>query len=180
MILHISVGLDTHLVMAQHNKRLVGVFKGVKWHMATITDVADYFRWRVDYESGDNITPLKLQKLCYYALAWHVVFTGKRFFEGEFEHWDHGPVNYSLYSMYKDYKWRPIDPNDIKETFSPADVFDVDELDTLQEVWETYGDYGAKHLETLTHQEDPWKMTKNNEVISLESMREYYVTMLNE
>lgn len=91
--------------------------------MATIYDVANYFRWRIDYDAGDNITQLKLQKLCYYAQAWHVTFTGERMFPGEFERWDHGPANRDLWHHYKEHGWHPIDPHDVQETFSPADVF---------------------------------------------------------
>lgn len=148
--------------------------------MASIFDVADYFRWRVDYDSGDNITQLKLQKLCYYAQAWHVTFTGDRLFEEEFEHWNHGPANRELYLEYRDMSWHPIDPMDIKEEFSPADVFSIKELETLQEVWDSYGDYGAKRLEELTHQEDPWINTPRNYIIPVETMREYYSRMLEE
>lgn len=145
--------------------------------MATIFDVANYFRWRTDYEAGDSITPLKLQKLCYYAQAWHVTLTGKRLFDEEFERWDHGPANYELYKKYESYQWRPIPPegppDDITD-FYPAEVFTSEELDTLNEVWEAYGDYSAKFLENLTHREDPWLMAGPNQIITVESMKEYY------
>lgn len=148
--------------------------------MADIFDVANYFRWRTDYEAGDNITQLKLQKLCYYAQAWHITFTGERMFSDEFERWDHGPANHDLWQHYNEHGWRPIDPQDVQETFSPADVFTLEELETLQEVWESYGHFGAKHLEALTHQEDPWLNTKRNHIITVESMHEYYSQMLAE
>jgi uncharacterized phage-associated protein len=149
--------------------------------MVTIFDVANYFRWHVDYEAGDNITQLKLQKLCYYAQAWHIAFTGNAMFEAEFEAWDHGPANRELYTFYRprlERGWDPIDPEDIQETFSPAGVFSLIELETLQEVWETYGDYGAKRLEELTHQETPWLETPRNAIISVEQMGEFYSAML--
>ena len=81
--------------------------------MATIFDVANYFRWRVDYDAGDNITALKLQKLCYYAQAWHLAFTGEPLFEEEFQAYDHGPLNYELWKFYqKPRGWEPIEPDD--------------------------------------------------------------------
>lgn len=147
--------------------------------MATIFDVANYFRWRVDYDAGDNITALKLQKLCYYAQAWHLVFTGGPLFEEEFEAWDHGPLNYALWKLYqKPQGWTPIDPDDDLWEFEPAEIFTSDELDTLNEVWETYGAYTAKHLEHLTHQEDPWRSAKKNDVIKKSVMRAYYHAQL--
>jgi len=142
--------------------------------MATIFDVANYFRSRVDYEAGDNITPLKLQKLCYYAQAWHATWNnGDRLFEEEFEHWDHGPANYQLFDKYREYKWQAIDPSDLDE-FDPFDVFTTQQLDSLGEVWAAYGDFSAKRLENLTHQEDPWLQTAQNETISVEMMVAYY------
>ena len=142
--------------------------------MANIFDVANYFRSRVDYEAGDNITPLKLQKLCYYAQAWHATWNqGALLFEEEFQHWDHGPANYQLYDRYRDYKWQPIDPCDMDE-FYPAEIFTLQELESLGEVWEAYGDFTAKRLENLTHQEDPWLNTSTNEVIPVEAMIEFY------
>ncbi|ARU60484.1 hypothetical protein CBW65_04900 [Tumebacillus avium] len=148
--------------------------------MATIFDVADYFRSRVDYEAGDNITPLKLQKLCYYAQAWYATWNqSERLFEEEFEHWDHGPANYALFDKYRDYKWQPIDPSDL-EDFNPAELFTMQQLETLGEVWEAYGDFTAKRLENLTHQEDPWLQTGSNEVISVEAMVQYYSQLAEE
>ncbi|QJC52764.1 DUF4065 domain-containing protein [Paenibacillus albicereus] len=149
--------------------------------MATIFDVAKYFRWRVDYEAGDTMTNLKLQKLCYYAQAWNLVFNKKPMFQEPLMAWDHGPANYDLYKHYRsqlDQGWDSIEPGDIKESFSPNEVFSFEELETLQEVWDTYGDLGAKRLEILTHQEDPWLKTRKNVEISHELMQEYYTQQL--
>lgn len=151
--------------------------------MATIFDVANYFRWKTDYDSGDNMTNLKLQKLCYYALAWHKTFTNHRFFTNEFEAWDHGPLNQDLYYHYRnqiDRGWDPIPPEDIKENFDPTEYFSVDELDSLQEVWDTYGHLGAKRLEELTHQEKPWLDTPRNYIIPIELMQEFYSGLVSE
>ena len=35
--------------------------------------------------------------------------------------------------------------------------FVEDVQDILEQVWEVYGDYSADQLESMTHQEDPWK-----------------------
>lgn len=145
--------------------------------MVTIFDVANYFRWRIDYEAGDNMTNLKLQKLCYYALAWHKTFTGERLFNADFEAWDHGPANRELYKHYRsqlDRGWDPIPPDDECENFDPAEVFSLTELDSLQEVWDSYGHLGAKRLEELTHQERPWLETRKNCTIPIDLMEVYY------
>ena len=63
------------------------------------------------HEVGDYLTNLKLQKLVYYAQAWYLALTDEPLFDGEFEAWVHGPVNYHLYKKYQHHEWRPIDDN---------------------------------------------------------------------
>lgn len=153
---------------------------------ATIYDVANYFLSKVDYGSGSSITPLKLQKLVYYAQAWYFVFYDKPLFNEHFEAWAHGPANPELFKAYKKYGWRSIDPI---EDFN-LEMFSDEQIEHLDEVWETYGRYDGKYLENLIHQEDPWTNTRIGCVpgeyckkeITLESMKKYYqkVLMLTE
>jgi uncharacterized phage-associated protein len=57
----------------------------------------------------------------------------------------------------------------------------------LFEVMDVYGKYTATELERLTHQEKPWRDARGSlpldepsrAVISLETMREYYSSLLN-
>jgi len=42
----------------------------------SVNDVANYFLKILERDSGSSITHLKLQKLVYYAQAWHLVFRG--------------------------------------------------------------------------------------------------------
>ncbi|MHB1629887.1 MAG: Panacea domain-containing protein [Bacilli bacterium] len=150
--------------------------------MATIFDVADYFRWCVDYGGGDNITQLKLQKLCYYAQAWHLAFTGKPLFEEEFEAWPHGPVSRALRAKYRKSGWQSIPPGDIHRSFDPARALTDDESNTLQIVWNKYGGFTATRLEELTHQEYPWRaargalpsLARSRSIILREHMAQFY------
>ena len=144
----------------------------------SIFDVANYFLSKVDYSSGSSITPLKLQKLVYYAQAWHMVFYDKPLFEEHFEAWAHGPANPSLFQLYKPYGWHSIDPLD-RIDFS---MFTDEQIKHLDEVWETYGRYDGKYLENLTHQESPWVDARMGygpgeyctKEITLDSMKRYY------
>lgn len=146
--------------------------------MATIFDVANYFLYRANENDENSITPLKLQKLCYYAQAWNLVWEDKPIFDEEFQAWPHGPANSALYSAYKKYRWTPI--KKIKK-FDQS-VFDAKEIETLDEVWEAYGIFDGAYLEKLTHQETPWVSARDgvkdgahcNNVISQESMLDYY------
>ena len=64
-------------------------------------DVANWFLAKADYEAGDVITPLKLQKLLYYAQGWTLAILNKNLFEEDFQAWTHGPAIPSIYRKYK-------------------------------------------------------------------------------
>lgn len=158
---------------------VIRLFKGGN-RMTTIFDVANYFISRSDDENP--MTPLKLQKLCYYAQAWSLVWDNENLFEEDFEAWVHGPANHMLYRKYKEISFiKHIDPdyND--------NIFNEDSLETLDVVWNTYGDYSGKYLEQLTHIEEPWINArrdlhpgeKSNNVIAKESMKLFYSSLNN-
>lgn len=145
----------------------------------TCQDVADYFLAFAN-ETGDPITNLKLQKLVYYAQAWHLANYSKPLFDDDFEAWVHGPVIRNLYFSYNKYG-----PSVIKSDLKIQDVerkFAPETMKFLQEVAEVYMPYGAYHLERMTHQEEPWNKARGHcapdenceNIISKESMKEYY------
>ena len=154
-----------------------------KMEEVTIFDVAKHFLNRVDIGAGSVMTHLKLQKMCYYAQAWHLVFAGKPMFIQEFQAWDHGPVCPELWQAYRGYRWQPIPRPEQFDT-----VFGAEQNDTLEEVWDTYGRFDAKYLERLTHKEEPWIKARGNclsgeycdNVISHQSMKDYYRNYLND
>ena len=64
-----------------------------------ITQLADWFL------SKESMTPKKLQKLCYYAVAWGYALLNRRIFnDDEFHAQIHGPVSPTLYHTYGE-KW---------------------------------------------------------------------------
>ena len=143
--------------------------------------VARYFLRRVDREAGDTISPLKLQKLVYYAQAWSLVFQNQPIFPEPIEAWVHGPVVYKVWSAYKNYKYSAIpEPEETLADFTDA------QIEVLDEVWSAYGELSAKHLEQLTHSELPWLNArkglnageKSNQTISHEDMKSYYAPLL--
>lgn len=144
----------------------------------TIFDVANYFLSKLNIHEDSSITPLKLQKLVYYAQAWSLVWDDEILFNEPMEAWAHGPVNPDLYNKYRDYGWRNIAPADVGD-FS---MFSRDQMETMDVIWDDYGDYDGKYLERLTHQEDPWIEARGNcspgeycdNIISVASMKDYY------
>lgn len=95
---------------------------------------------------GESPSPMKLQKLCYYAQG-YALAEGEELFPEEFQAWQHGPVVYELYSQYKHFQWRQI-------------TDDVDEINAkeefLRDIVAAYGRYDGAALSTMTHRESPW------------------------
>lgn len=99
---------------------------------------------------GELLTPLKLQKLMFYADAWHMVVKDAELTPEEFQAWVHGPVALSQYHRFKEYKWRPI-TEDIEQP-----ELDGDTADFLEDIIDVFGSEPAVALEMMTHQERPW------------------------
>ncbi len=145
----------------------------------TIFDVANFFLKIVDRDSGSTITPLKLQKILYYAQGYYLAKFDKPLFNEDFQAWAHGPANPAIYDKYKDYRFESIDEPE-------EELYDFDE-DTslfLAHIWDAFGIYDGKYLEELTHSEFPWiKARKGYEpgqkcevVIKKEDMKEFFKT----
>lgn len=122
--------------------------------MYTVQEVANWFLSKLD-----DVTNKKLQKLVYYAYSWYLVLNNEsadaldlKFFDNKFEAWVHGAVDPGLYGEYKHYGSGVIG----KFNGQLAD-FSEDEEDVLKQVLEVYGGYTGNQLESICHQESPWK-----------------------
>ncbi|HCU0430123.1 TPA: SocA family protein [Serratia marcescens] len=145
---------------------------------ASINQVADYLLCFAQ-EHGDVMTPLKLQKMVFYADAWFLAINNEELVSETFQAWVHGPVSRELYSRFADYKWRPI-TEDIQ-----CPEFDVDVKNHLDEIYNVFGGFSAYELEQLTHQEQPWIEARAGlpesepcqNTISKETTRKFYAEM---
>ena len=146
--------------------------------------VADYFLLQVDFPADDSISHLKLQKLCYYAQAWHLALHGKPLFGERIEAWAHGPVVPELYKRFKANGWQTIDPQSLRS--DPMGEIASEDRTFLDQVWERYGGRMGRQLENMTHAEAPWKDTygdretgeKCQDEITQKAMREFYTAKL--
>lgn len=130
----------------------------------------------------------KIQKLCYYAYCWFIVFFNdleavemanteiKVLSSEKFQAWIHGPVNPKLYHKYKKYGWNLIP----KEENAPRFEDQIESL--LNQVWNAYGTLSADELEALSHQEYPWQNARrgipqsescNNEINDYDILKYY-------
>ncbi|WP_206605192.1 Panacea domain-containing protein [Bacillus safensis] len=117
-----------------------------KSSVSTIDNVAKAFL------SFDSMTHKKLQKLCYYAYAWHLTLYKQPLFEEKFQAWIHGPVAPTLYKQYKEYGWKEIPKLEDVE----SDALHGSPNEILTMVFNSYGHLDGDELEYLTHTESPW------------------------
>jgi len=146
----------------------------------TASDLADWFAQRTDRDAGDVITHLKIQKLLYYAQAWHLANFNARLFDEEIQAWAHGPVVPSVYKKYRGIGWDAISP--------PKSKINIDDKTRayLEKVHEVYGSYSAKTLEIETHKELPWLEARGNlppearsdKPISDKTMRDFFAAKI--
>jgi len=119
--------------------------------------VARWFLWRASQERpARRVSNAKLQKLVYYAQAWHLAEVGDVLFPESIEAWIHGPVVPELYREFRRFGDHPI----VIAEGAPMPLLNGDLQAYLEEVWDVYGPYDASYLETLTHQESPWQLAR--------------------
>ena len=138
----------------------------------SVFDVAKYI-----LEQKGEMTAMKLQKLCYYAQAWSLVWDERPLFSERIEAWANGPVCPELYKAHRG-----------KFTLTSKDIkgrpgrLDADALETVDAVLDEYADKRANWLSALTHQEDAWinartgiaEGERGSREIRLGDMADYY------
>lgn len=112
----------------------------------SVFDVAAY----ILRERGE-MTAMKLQKLCYYAKAWGLVWDEEELFPEGFEAWANGPVCMELYQAHKgQFKVSEMRRGD-------ANRLTGESKSTVDAVLNAYGHLKGQQLSDLTHRESPWK-----------------------
>ena len=114
-------------------------------------DVARYFLAMTDPESND-VSNMKLQKLCYYAQGIVSAMRGSPLFSERIEAWDHGPVVPSLYQEYRNNGSSPIP---VMQDFDGPMLDDSDKK-ALKDIYDYYAQFSAWRLRNMTHDERPW------------------------
>lgn len=117
-------------------------------------------------EHGEKMTPMKLQKLVYFAHGWYLALTGgKPLIDEKIEAWAYGPVVPSLYHEFKSFGSSKIDryamdfdiENDFK-LIAPKLPTDKELEDFLKKIWNVYGEFTGIQLSNMTHLPNtPWK-----------------------
>jgi len=126
----------------------------------------------------EDITPLALQKLLYYAQSFHKVFHDEFLFTNDCEAWVHGPVYRVVYEKYREYSYNPIEK---PPTFGDNEI-EQTESELLDAIIVNFGCYSGRILEKMSHIEKPWRMTRKglqdhevfDGVISKDLINEYF------
>ena len=140
--------------------------------MANVFDVAKYI-----LESQGAMSTMKLQKLCYYAQAWSLVWDDSPLFDEEFHAWANGPVCRELF-------FRTQGKYSVSAADEPGESSNLtpNQKDTIDMVLDHYAPHNAQWLSQITHMEAPWNQARKgvpqgigcDNVITKESMAEYY------
>ena len=144
--------------------------------MASVDDVAA----AILAKTG-TITTRKLQKLVYYAQAWHLVRVGEPLFSNRIEAWEHGPVTPDLYKKHRS-KYNVSGWDGDPGALTPI------EADTVEWVLDKYASFTAEALSRMTHKEVPWVVARGllsesergDTPIDHNQMISYYARQLSE
>ncbi|EMN3010600.1 DUF4065 domain-containing protein [Proteus mirabilis] len=124
--------------------------------------VANAFIQRaIDGEIPD-LTPMKLQKLMFYAQSWSLKIYKEPIFDDFFAKWQYGPVIPSIYHEVKKYGASKITSKISNVEFDGNELFSVQPMISsadkkinalIDKIIEVYGSLRGTQLSYLTHQE---------------------------
>jgi len=145
----------------------------------TADDIAGWFidfnNRYVENEEAELLSPMKLQKLLYYAQGAFLAIDDAALFEDDIEVWDHGPVIPSVYYKYKKYGAGGIEKSEVDV---PAEI-NEHTYAMLYGIYEKYSKHSASQLRNMTHREEPYIQASENsndevKIISKASMKDYF------
>jgi uncharacterized phage-associated protein len=144
--------------------------------MRTANEIAE---WIVRYSADDlgaPVDPMSLEKLTYYAQAFHLALNDEPLFPDEIEAWKLGPVIPHVYKRYQAYGGSPI--------IMPEDsIILVSEkvADFLSQIVGFFRQYTAVNLSRASHLEEPWlEASVGEKVIHQFEMKAYYRSLMNQ
>ena len=145
--------------------------------IVNVREVAQYLLLnQPESGSGEGMTNLKLQKLCYYAQGMALVKLHRPLFSEDIEHWQHGPVVPALWREYKEYGIGliPVPDRELGEQ-----SLDDDARRLLDQVIINYVPLTAWELRNKSHSEPPWIETPDGCAITHQKMRSYFQTVID-
>ncbi|WP_395689791.1 Panacea domain-containing protein [Caenimonas koreensis] len=146
--------------------------------------VANAFIRRAKEGKIFNLSPMKLQKLLFFAQAWHIKHTEghEPLLDDTFARWAHGPVVPSLYHEFKAFGFRDINREATTLAIGPemdvsVNIPIIPETDhsawgLVDAIIHKYGRLSATALSAMTHQEgSAWaKKSSDGSPITIEDI----------
>lgn len=141
--------------------------------------IANYFIGKAA-AARSALSPMKLQKLMYYAQGWSLAIADRPLFDEQIEAWKWGPVIRSIYHQFKEFGNSPITKKATSMRMGHVDgrlkfwsvIKDVeqegkdnpDQLSfakaIMDRIWEVYSGYSPIQLSNMTHEAgSPWDDT---------------------
>ncbi|PBC71594.1 putative phage-associated protein [Streptomyces sp. TLI_235] len=131
--------------------------------MANVKDVAAYILGK-----HGPMSAMKLQKLCFFAYGYHLVWEDRSLFPERFQAWANGPVAPELYAMH-----RGRFQLSAGEINGDPSALDPGEAESVDLVLDAFIGYSAHELSAMTHREGPWVVARERAgVADLDRSRE--------
>jgi uncharacterized phage-associated protein len=139
-------------------------------------------------ENNTSLTPMKLQKLVFFAHGWHLGLYGEPLIADPIQAWKFGPVVPALYHEFKHVGAGAIAGKATDFDFANGTLVqptvekeDMRSLHLLDQVWKIYAPLSGVALSNLTHlPSTPWDKAWSasggamNTVISEEDIKQYF------
>lgn len=122
----------------------------------TANAVADHLIALAHQRGDRTLNNMKLQKLLYYAQAWHLAEYDRPLFGARFEAWSSGPVIPAIYWRFKPYGISPLPLVDELPEIDPRTAAFLDQIATEYFPWTEW------ELHWETHGETPWRNARGN------------------
>lgn len=132
----------------------------------SVLQIANIFIDKAINGKIDNLTPMKLQKLMFFAQSWYLRQTGDLLFDDAFARWKYGPVLPVVFQIFKSFGSNKItqkakDVNGLEFAINSSDADDI--LNFIDEIINEYGSFTGPELSSMTQQQGTaWDLHKNN------------------
>jgi uncharacterized phage-associated protein len=124
--------------------------------------IANYFI-KSSQDTGQELTPMKLIKLCYIAHGWHLGLYDTQLLDEVIYAWKYGPVVDTVYKEFRKYG-----SSQIAELYSDCEGENIYPMPDekikpfLDAIWKSYSKYDGVQLSAMTHQSNtPWDIIWN-------------------
>ena len=129
--------------------------------MYSSRQIANYFI-KKSQASGQELTPMKLIKLCYIAHGWYLGLYGQQLLSEIIYAWKYGPVIDTIYKDFKQYGSNQITELLFEENQKNYPLPDNKIMPFLDAIWNAYGGFNAIELSAMTHEKGtPWDTVWN-------------------